>query len=165
MTILYGSSYDVGAGAFRALSLTFLPVFLSAMFGNAVFSLNHEKKLFTYVILGVVGNFVFNLALIPWLGITGAALSTVINQSIITLYLMQILQKETRFTVLHQIEKITIATLIMGTIIVAAKIAGLNLYGIIVLGMIAYFLSLYLAKEEALTELWDMTKRQLFTRS
>ncbi len=160
MTILYGATYDAGAGAFRALSLTFLPVFLSAMFGNAVFSLNHEKKLFIYVILGIAGNFVFNLALIPWLGITGAALSTVINQSIITLYLMWILQKEARFTVLHQIEKIIIATLVMGAVIAAAKVANINLYGIIVLGMLAYFIPLYFAKEEALTEIWEMTKRQ-----
>ena len=159
--LLYGLEYDPATEAFRILNLTYLPVFLSAMFGNAVFSLNKEKKLLMYVIIGTAGNFLFDLLFIPLWGIAGASLSTVLNQGIITLYLILVLQRETHFKVLHQIQKITLATLVMGTIVVGAKFVGLNLYGVIILGTLAYFVSLYMVKEEALTEIGDVAKRQL----
>ncbi len=161
--LLYGAAYDPATEAFRILNLTYLPMFLSFMFGNAVFSLNKEKKLITYIVLGVVGNFLFDLLFIPWWGIAGASLSTLINLTIITLYLIWILRQETHFKVLHQVQKITLATLVMGTVVVGARFVGLNLYGIITLGVAVYFASLYFAKEEALTEIGDVAKRQLST--
>lgn len=95
--LLYGAEYLPGAFSFQLMNLTYLPVFLSAILGNALFALNKEKNIFTYVILGICGNFLFNLLLIPAFGIEGAALSTIINQIIITIYLIYKLKKEIQF--------------------------------------------------------------------
>ncbi|PIR44386.1 hypothetical protein COV23_00120 [Candidatus Wolfebacteria bacterium CG10_big_fil_rev_8_21_14_0_10_31_9] len=97
--LLYGTEYLQGVFSFKLMNLTYLPVFLSAILGNALFALNKEKSLFTYVILGVSGNFLFNLLLIPTFGIAGAALSTLINQIIITIYLIFKLRKEIDFKI------------------------------------------------------------------
>ena len=159
--ILYGAQYLYGVMAFRILSLTFLPVFLSAMFGNAVFALNQERKLFTYVILGVVGNFAFNLLLIPFLGINGAALSTVINQIIITIYLMRVMRTEFHFRVWHQIGKIVAASAGMAVVLVILREMSVNVYAIVGAGLVVYFGFLFLFKEESLSEAWEKIKKAL----
>ena len=97
--LLYGAEYLPGISSFQLMNLTYLPIFLSSILGNALFALNKEKKLFTYVILGIFGNALFNLLFIPAFGITGAALSTLVNQIIITIYLIYKLRKEMSFRI------------------------------------------------------------------
>jgi O-antigen/teichoic acid export membrane protein len=161
--LLYGTQYLPAVNMFRIMNLTYLPLFLSGMFGNAVFSLNKEKKLIAYVLLGVFGNFLFNLLLIPFWGAEGAAMSTVINQTIITLYLIWVLKKEIPFKVLHQIKKVTAATIAMAILIIAFKILNLNLYLIVACGLIVYFLALYLLKERSLSEMVKLIRRSPVT--
>lgn len=149
ISLLYGSSYMPAAGSFRLLCLTFLPVFLASVFGNAIFALNKEKKLFMFVFLGICGNFLFNLLFIPVWGIDGAALSTVLNQIILTLYLIYFLRKELHFRVLHQIEKLVGATIIMGMILFGLRQIGILLYINIFIGLVVYTISLVLLKEQS----------------
>ena len=137
------------AGAFRLLCLTFLPIFLASMFANAIFALNKEKKLFVYVLIGVLGNFIFNLLFIPIWGISGAALSTVCNQVILTLYLIYFLRKELHFRVLHQVEKLVGATVIMGLVLLGLRELGVLLYLNVFVGLITYAVSLLLLKEQS----------------
>jgi len=153
IVLLYGMEYSPAIQMFRIMNLTYLPVFLSAMFGNAVFSLNKERSLIPYVVIGIAGNFLFNLLLIPLYGAQGAAVSTVINQTIITLYLAWILKKELKFRVLHQIEKITLATIIMAIVVLGCRVLHTHLYGIVGLGLCAYFLILYFLKEDSLVRI------------
>jgi O-antigen/teichoic acid export membrane protein len=159
--ITFGSQYIPATGSFRLMCLTFLPIFLSAIFGNAVFALNKEKKLIAYVILGVIGNFLFDLILIPLWGIDGAALSTVINQTIITLYLIYVLRKEFHFSVLKQLDKIVLATIIMGIGVVIFRYIGLHVYLLTAIGLSLYLVSLYLLREQALNEVIGGFKRFL----
>ncbi len=161
IVILYGKDYLPAVASFRLMCLTFLPIFLSSMFGNALFSLNKERKLFTYVLVGVLGNFLFNLLLIPFFGIEGAALSTVINQTIITLYLLYILRKEFHFSVLSQLWKIVLATVIMGAGVIAARFFGINIYAIAALSLVLYFGFLYLLKDQSLYETAALIKKSL----
>ncbi|MCL5012011.1 MAG: flippase [Patescibacteria group bacterium] len=147
--LVYGSSYMPAAGPFRLLCLTFLPAFLAAMFGNAIFALNKEKKLFVYVVIGILGNFIFNLLFIPIWGISGAALSTVCNQIILTLYLIYFLRKELHFRVLHQVEKLVGATIIMGLALLGLRALGVSLYINVFVGLGVYTASLLLFKEQS----------------
>jgi O-antigen/teichoic acid export membrane protein len=163
IVILYGKDYLPAVASFRLMCLTFLPIFLSSMFGNALFSLNKERKLFTYVIAGILGNFLFNLILIPLFGIEGAALSTVINQTIITLYLLYVLRKEFHFSVLSQLWKIILATIIMGVGVMAVRSLGINIYVITVLSLFLYFGFLYLFRESSLHETANLIKKSLST--
>ena len=161
ITLLYGGGYANAVGSFRLMCLTFPPLFLAPMFGNVLFSLRKELKLLTYVILGIAGNFLFNLFLIPRLGIEGAALSTVINQIIITLYLIFLLKKEFHFSLFRQLDKIIFSTVLMAVIIFVLRFVGVNIYLIAAFGLAAYFLSLYYLKEESLDEVVSGLKRAL----
>jgi O-antigen/teichoic acid export membrane protein len=154
MFVLYGHQYIEGVSAFRWMCLTILPAFLSAMFGNALFALNKEKKLIRYVLLGVFGNFFFNLLLIPLWGIEGAAISTALNQTIITAYLVWLLKKEFHFRVFHQVGKIILATIAMGAGVVALRFFGMPVYVLVIAGMLLYFGMLAILKEESLREVW-----------
>ncbi len=149
LSVLYGYQYLSGTGAFRLMCITILPVFLSAMFGNVLFALNKEKKLIWYVLLGIFGNFLFNLLFIPIWGIDGAALSTVCNQIILTLYLIYFLRKELHFRVLHQVEKLVGATIIMGLALLGFRALGVSLYINVFVGLGVYTASLLLFKEQS----------------
>lgn len=148
--LLYGSSYIPAVEAFRILNFSYLPLFLMALFSNTLFSMNKEKKLLGYVFLGIGGNLLFNLLLIPTFGIEGAALSTVINFCIVALYLLTQLRKDLDFKVFHQIGKIIIATTMMALVLVGLRFMGMHIYLILVLGIVVYFAFLALLKEESL---------------
>jgi O-antigen/teichoic acid export membrane protein len=119
--LLFGDEYLPATLSFIFMNLTYLPIFFTAILSNAVFALNQERKLFTYVILGIVGNLVFNLVLIPLIGIAGAALSTVINQMIITVYLILKLKKSTPFSAFANAGKPVLATVGMCIIVLALQ--------------------------------------------
>jgi O-antigen/teichoic acid export membrane protein len=156
--LLYGGQYLAAVGAFQIMSATFVPAFLSIMFSNALFSLNKERKLLWYVILGVSGNFIFNLLFIPLWGIEGAALSTLLNTAIITLYLIWQLRRDLAFKTLHQIEKIALAAAAMCAALFALRAAGFNLYINVAISMALYAAALLLLKEEGLLEIWERAK-------
>ncbi len=149
--ILYGREYIPAVEAFRVMQFSYLPIFLVAMFSNTLFSLKKDKKLLGYVGLGIGGNFLFNILFIPLLGIEGAALSTVVNLSIVALYLLFQLKKEVHFKVFHQIGKIALATLVMALCVFFLRIEGVHVYIILVVGIVIYFSSLFLLKEESLS--------------
>jgi O-antigen/teichoic acid export membrane protein len=100
--------------------------------------------------------------LIPFFGIEGAALSTVINQTIITLYLLYVLKREFHFSVLSQLWKIVLATVIMGAGIVTARFLGINIYAITALSLVLYFGFLYLFKEPSLHKTALEIKKESF---
>lgn len=156
--VLYGASYLAAVDSFRILCLTFLPAFLSVMFGNALFALNKEKKILAYVVFGVVGNFFFNLILIPIFGIEGAALSTLLNQTLITIYLTFVLKKEFHFKVFHQVGKIVVASVVMAVVTILFRVFAVHVYLMLVVGGVAYFYTLYLLKEPGLRLLWERVR-------
>lgn len=115
--LLYGDSYLSGTTAFFIMNLTYLPIFLSASLGNALFALHREKELLKYVLLAAFGNFFFNLLFIPTLGIAGSALSTLINQILSTGYLIYILKKSVSFSIGQNSKKMFLAGLFMALIV------------------------------------------------
>ncbi len=84
--ILYGKEYLTSVKTLQILSPTLLFVFPAMIIGNALFALDKQRNLLAYVLLGIFGNIVFNFLLIPRFGIEGAALATLLNQSLLALY-------------------------------------------------------------------------------
>ena len=82
ISLLFGSEYSPGVLAFRILLVTVLIVYPSTLIGNAIFAYDQQKSFILFVLIAAFGNVVFNLLLIPKLGIEGAAISTVITQLI-----------------------------------------------------------------------------------
>ncbi len=148
--LLYSSLYTPSIIPFILMNLTYIPVFISAVLGNALFSLNQEKKLVSYVVLGIVGNFLFNLILIPYFGGIGAAVSTVVNQVIITIYLFRKIKKISSFTYFEKITKMLLASLIMGIIVAILNWFSINVIISIIAGMMVYVSVLAALKDKSL---------------
>ncbi|OGM92363.1 hypothetical protein A2755_01185 [Candidatus Wolfebacteria bacterium RIFCSPHIGHO2_01_FULL_48_22] len=155
MFVVFGDEYTVAAEVFRITSLTFLPVFLSTMFGNALFALNKEKKLFMYVGIGIVSNVVLNLALIPLWGMSGAALSAVLSQLLITSYLVYVLRKEFSFRIFHNVWKVLLASVAMAAVLVVLRVLKIDTYVMIAVGGAVYLFVSFLLKEPGLRLLWE----------
>ena len=92
---LYGESYLEAA---RPLSILIWSTGF-AMIGTArgiwIVAEGHNRYVKYYVFIGAIINFVMNLAVIPFFGITGAAVTTLISQIVVAL-LSPLLFKQTR---------------------------------------------------------------------
>lgn len=153
LNLLFGSEYLSGANSFKIMGLMYVPVFLSTVFGNALFAINREKVLLKYAFLSIVGNFLLNLLLIPVWGIVGSALSSLAVQTIITFFVFLELKKSLRFNIISRIKKILISALIMGIGIYVALIFGINIYLTLIIAILLYLSSLIAFKENILLEI------------
>lgn len=149
ITLLYGPEYAGGSASFAILSATLVIVFPAALVSNAMFAFNEQRKLATYVVLGVTGNIVFNALLIPILGVEGSALSTLMNQLIINIYAWYKLRGIVRFGVFSRLPKIIMSALVMGTLVYALNNTGTPTLLILLAAGTVYGASLLLFKEES----------------
>ncbi len=153
MHIVYGNAYLAGASSFVVMSLVFLPGFISPLLGNALFALSKERKLIAYVLLGIAGNAIFNLLFIPVFGIVGGALSTLVNQTIITCYLYYKLKKEIDISIKGRFTGILIASIVLLMAVVLMSLVHLNSILTIIAGAVIYISILATLKEPAFMEL------------
>lgn len=153
MYLIYGDQYLAGSLAFAIMCLTIISGFVAPVLGNAIFALDKERKLFTYVILGISGNFLFNLLLIPRFGITGAALSTLINQTIITLYLSHKLNQEVSILIRRKLPNILAASLVLFVIVLGLSLLELPVIITIIAAAVAYGYILYILQEPVFMEI------------
>ncbi|OGM93286.1 hypothetical protein A2372_02720 [Candidatus Wolfebacteria bacterium RIFOXYB1_FULL_54_12] len=153
--IVYGDQYLAGSFAFAIMSLTFIAGFLAPILGNALFALNKERKLFTYAALGIFGNFFFNLLLIPRFGIAGAAFSTLLTQTIITVYLSKKLKQEISISIRKKLPNILTASFILFMSIISLALLELNAIIIIIASAALYGYILHLLQDPTFKEITD----------
>lgn len=161
MYLVYGDQYLAGSLSFAIMCLTIISGFMAPVLGNAIFALNKEKKLFTYIILGISGNLLFNLLLIPRFGIAGSALSTLINQTIITIYLSRKLKKEVPFSLHKKLSTIFTASFILFIVVFGLSLLELNVIITILSAMVVYGYILYLLEEPVFMEITDPVLRRI----
>ncbi|MCL4406289.1 MAG: flippase [Patescibacteria group bacterium] len=125
MLLLYGPAYLSGTTSFFILCLTFIAVFPSALIVNAAFAAGSQKEFVIYSFLGIFGNIVLDILLIPAFGIAGAALATLLNQVFVNAYVWRKMKQMTRFTILPHLQKIIPAGLLMGITCYAGLQSGL----------------------------------------
>jgi O-antigen/teichoic acid export membrane protein len=77
MTAVFGDAYRGGVSAFALLLCSTALVFVTSSFGNALLAGDDERAYASRVALGALFNISLNLVLIPAMGVTGAAISTV----------------------------------------------------------------------------------------
>lgn len=154
MGLLYGHEYLPGGPSFMYMCLAIPFIFVGAVLGNAIFAINKERKLFVYSLIGFLGNALFNLLFIPIWGITGAAISTFLNQIIITAYLLYVARDQMSiFRVLRKSRKIILAALSMGVLVWFGQDFVSETYILAALGAVIYFALLQFFKEPALQEI------------
>ena len=85
---------------------TILIVYPSTLIGNAIFAYDQQKSFILFVLIAAFGNVIFNLLLIPKMGVEGAALSTVITQLITNALIWRKMKKINNFTVWPAIKRL-----------------------------------------------------------
>lgn len=159
--MLFGREYLPGASSFLLLSLAIPFVFFSAVLSNAAFAIGQERKLFSYSILGFCGNAIFDLIFIPIWGIAGSALSTLINQIIITVYLYYSVKSYADFqTILKGSRNAITASILMVVAVVVSIKFNLSIYAILPIGALVYLSYLYYSREPMLKEFWSVFKNK-----
>ena len=148
--LLYGSEYAAALPSFVILMLSMVAAFPSVLIANAIFAHDKQKGFLIYALVGVFGNIILDLILIPIWGITGAAAATLINQVLINIYFWAKMKKISNFKILGRLRNIMAASLAMG----AGNLAMLALethvlVNISISGAI-YFGMLYLLKDGSL---------------
>ena len=130
------------------LALTIIFASIYSLSQNILFLLK-KTKIINYITLsGAIFNIILNIILVPYIGILGAAVSTLITFTILMILNLIYTRKHYKFDfMIKTIIKFTIAAIIMGVVIYPFK--SINLFSLIIqilLGAIVYFIILYFLK-------------------
>lgn len=87
LALVYGNAYAGGATAFRLLAATFFLLAPTEIGIHALLAAGKQKVFLYSAPIGAASNALLNAAFIPYWGITGAALSTLITQLAVNAYL------------------------------------------------------------------------------
>lgn len=87
LTLIYGTAYSGGATAFRLLAATFFLLAPTEIGIHALLAAGKQKAFLYSAPIGALSNAALNALFIPYWGITGAALSTLITQIAVNAYL------------------------------------------------------------------------------
>lgn len=151
--LIYGQEFISSFPSFALLCLTFIFVFPSVFFTNALFVKNSQKVFYGYLFIGVVANVILDLLLIPLFGITGCAMATLAVQSFLFIYGAAKLKKISDFQILSRSGRIFVSSAIMVAVIYLFLAAGLPVIFVIIAAAASYFVSLLALKEPALKEI------------
>jgi O-antigen/teichoic acid export membrane protein len=140
---LFGAEYVEGAQAFRLLLLSIGLIFISDVFQNILLVCDRLKVYLGAVGVAAAANVLFNLILIPRLGLAGAAAATVLAEGILlTLGLIAVYRIGARLP-LAALWRPLLACAVMGvSLAVLGSNRALALY--LTVGFFTYFLSLLL---------------------
>ena len=81
--LLFGMQYQDATGVLQIHILAGIFVFLGVASSQYLIAENYTKILFLRTFIGVIVNVILNIILIPKYGISGAAIATVISQSVV----------------------------------------------------------------------------------
>jgi O-antigen/teichoic acid export membrane protein len=152
MTFIFGAPYAAGGLSFKILAATLMFDFPASIIINALFAYDHQKSLIVSSAFGGVVNVGLDVLLIPFFGITGSAVATLVAQVVNNGYLWWAMKKVNTFEVLPRLKKIFIAGILMGVFVAALLFFHVNVIINIVLACAIYFVILKILKEPLLEE-------------
>jgi len=102
----FGAAYEPATYVFQILMATVLIIFPSALVGNAVFAYGETRSFARFAFFAIVGNVAADALLIPYYGIEGAAIATVIIQLLTNGLIWHKMKRLNGFTVLPEIKNV-----------------------------------------------------------
>ena len=144
--LFYGAEYDPSASVLSILMWTVCLLFINSA---CISLLNASHKEFTVTkiyLIAAIFNVGLNLFIIPYFSYDGAAVTTVLSDSLIlilSLYVIIRLGIKINKSLLLDLGKIILAALIMGGVL---YILNLNMWIAIIVGMVVYFAAVFLLK-------------------
>ena len=153
INLIYGAAYQPATLTLKILSATILTAYSASLIANSIFAYNRQKILIGYAAIGALGNVFFNALFIPFWGMAGAAVATLITQFLSNGYIWQKMKNINNFSVFKHLKKIAIATLIMAAGVLFLNFLKMPVLITIPIASLIYFLALMLLKEKIIFQL------------
>ncbi len=117
--LIFGPGFEHAVPILQVLLVMLLAAFPLVLFSNSVFAYNGQGRLALIYSLGLVGNALLNILLIPLFGALGSAIATLVSTSIITGLVWKRLYTMTAFHVCTRLGRSCIALIFMiGTLVI-----------------------------------------------
>ncbi|MBD3203554.1 oligosaccharide flippase family protein [Candidatus Woesearchaeota archaeon] len=144
--LIYGYEYVNAVFALRILIWTIIPLYVNYVLGAMTIAMHKEKQT-VYVLFGnCLVNLGLNIVLIPKLSLVGAALATVLTEIFYFGGYYYIVSKNlTRLNLFNLLYKPVTASIMMAILLLRLK-EFLNVFALVPIGFITYFLIMFLSK-------------------
>lgn len=116
INLLYGHNFLPATRVFQILLLTLLANFSAVTLNYALLLVNKQNAFFRASIIALILNATLDIILIPRFGGIGSAIATLVNQIFLTVMLWQTLRHAIQAGFFPNLNKILLATAIMGII-------------------------------------------------
>jgi O-antigen/teichoic acid export membrane protein len=156
--LFYGAPYLPATTSYLILLLTVPIAFATPIINNALIAKNSQKYFLAYASIGLVSNAGLNYLLIPLWGINGAAIATLISETITGAFIWHKINRVSGFTVPHGLHKTAIACLALAGATYIAIATSLSVIAAIIMGTITYAGALLVLREPAFLELTEIRK-------
>ncbi len=162
MSFLYGEEFNNGVIALQILIWTVVVIAIRCTYEQSFLACDREKRYFWGVMVGASSNIALNLVLIPYFGLKGAAIATVISELVFSLYMFCYFNLVSRTRIVSQLLKPFLAASFMGFLLYYAR----NLYLLlsILIGITAYLIAILLLKGITWGELREL-KAQIMEKA
>lgn len=145
VVLIGGPEFIVSTRALQILAFAIGLIFLGNLFGHCIIALDKQKIAAWIYFGGMVFNIVTNLIFIPKYSYLGAATTTVFTELLVTILMVWLIYKTIHyFPSFKRLLKAILAGIIMGLFIYLFQ--SWNLFILIILGVVVYFVILHLIK-------------------
>jgi len=162
MSFLYGDKYMNGVIAFQILIWTVAIISIRCAYEQSFLACDREKRYLLGVTVGAGTNIVLNFILIPYFGLVGAAIATVISELVFSGYMLAHFQILRRVSILKYLLKPFLAASLMGVLLYYLR--DLNLFFSIAIGIVVYLAAIWALKGVTWAELKEV-KMHVLVRS
>lgn len=153
VVLLFGQEYIPAVVPFQLLLFSILIMYSSHIVSNAIFAHNKQRYFIGLLLIGIVGDIIANILLIPSYGLIGSAIATLIAQGLAYGFGWMVLKKIRPITLLPLLKKIIPSALGMGLVVYGMNIFGFPLLVSVGGGVVVYLVFLLFLQEPSLQEL------------
>ncbi|MBI4844952.1 MAG: flippase [Candidatus Omnitrophica bacterium] len=151
INLFFTQKYDNAIVAFQILIWYVAISFISMIYANSLLACDREKKYALGVGLAALINVILNALLIPPFGLKGAAIATVISELSLFIYSYIEFSKIVQVGFAKYLLKPFLSSALMGIVLYINR--GLNLFVLMIAGVIVYAFGLIILKTVSLKEL------------
>jgi len=145
MALVAGSEFDASGPVLQILILATAVIFLGTLFSHIIVALNKQRKMIWGYVVTAVISLILYLVFIPRFGMHAAAWITVISEAMIALLTYTIVYLTIKWRPKFKISnRALLSAILMGVLVYIAMLYIQNVIALILIGVVAYPLILYL---------------------
>jgi len=158
LDFVYGKEFLGGILAFQILIWVVAIIWISCIYGNSLLACDRQKQFLVGVSLGAVTNVLANLILIPRLSLVGAAISTILAEGVVFIYMYRRFSEIIRIPFARYLPKPLAASLVMGLFMFWVR-NQLSLFPLVFAAIAVYFSLIFLLRGITWQEIVELKKQ------